>query len=281
MDLKQYKYLVVCGDSFTQGHVMGEQASWAYWTAKKLGLELINLAIGGMANDWIYSKPILWFNQNKDKIKESICMVAWTDFGRQHTIYQPVVSTENDERWITNIHPGDLSETPPFDINSTDNIPNALKYMHKNREVLKPYFGSIIDALYKTVNSQMILREYLESVNIPFCFFDAVTYNKFTLDFENKIIKMINPTSSELNIDFLIDHNMDSCSDLLNQNISDYMFDEHYFDFEGQSIWGCYPKWENGSEKYEKGNFGHTNIEGAKVFADMIVSKFKNLYSIV
>ena len=132
MDLKQYKYLVVCGDSFTQGHVMGEQASWAYWTAEKLGLELINLAIGGMANDWIYSKPILWFNQNKDKIKKSICMVAWTDFGRQHTIYQPVVPTENDERWITNIHPGDLSETPPFDINSTDNIPNALKYMQNS-----------------------------------------------------------------------------------------------------------------------------------------------------
>lgn len=280
MDLSQYKYLVVCGDSFTQGHIMGEQASWAYWTAQELGLELVNLAIGGMANDWIYSKPILWFNQNKDKISQSICMVAWSDFGRQHTIYQPVIETKENSRWVTNISPGDLLDTPPY-VESNPEVPTALKFMFRNRNALKPYFGSIIDALYKTVQSQMILREYLESVSIPFAFFDAVTYNKFTIDMDIKKIKMLNPTDTEFYIDF--SNNLTvfhSVGDLLNNNISNYMFDKHYFDFEGQSIWGCYPKWENGTEKYEKGNFGHTNIEGAKVFGKMIVDKFKNLYNI-
>lgn len=278
MDLKQYKYLVVCGDSFTQGHVMGEQASWAYWTAKELGLELINLAIGGMANDWIYSKPILWFNQNKDKINQSICMVGWSDFGRQHTIYQPVIETELDERWITNISPGDLSDIPPFDTDNSD-VPKALKFMHQNRESLKPYFGSIIDALHKTIECQLILREYLETAKIPFCFLDAVTYNKFTINDDTRVIKMVNPDSSELTIDFPKSQNTDGLKTILNQKISNYLFDNHYFDFEGQSIWGCYPQWENGM-KYEKGNYGHTNVEGAQVFSKMIVDKFKKLYQI-
>lgn len=280
MDLSQYKYLVVSGDSFTQGHIMGEQASWAYWTAQELGLELVNLAIGGMANDWIYSKPILWFNQNKDKISQSICMVAWSDFGRQHTIYQPLVQTQNDTRWVTNISPSDLLDTPPY-VESNPEVPTALKFMFRNRNALKPYFGSIIDSLYKTIHSQMVLREYLESVKIPFAYLDAVTYNKFRVDTQNQKIIMKNPTDDELLLDFSDNPNiLDTLDDLLNNEISDYMFDKHYFDFEGQSIWGCYPKWKDGKEKYETGNFGHTNIEGAKVFGKLIVDKFKNLYNI-
>jgi hypothetical protein len=256
---------------------MGEQASWAYWTAKELGLELVNLAIGGMANDWIYSKPILWFNKNKDKINQSICMVAWSDFGRQHTIYQPVIETKENSRWVTNISPGDLGDTPPYDP-SNEEVPMALKFMHENRNGLKPYFGSIIDSLNKTVESQLILREYLETANIPFSFFDAVTLNKFKLN--NNKIEMLNPDDSPLIIDFPNETIMKDESSLLNNEISSYLYDSHYFDFEGQSIWGCYPRWENGSEKYEKGNFGHTNIDGAKIFAKLIVDKFKNLYNI-
>lgn len=278
MDLNQYKYLVVSGDSFTQGHVIGETASWAYWTAKELGLELINLAVGGMANDWIFTKPFLWFNQNKDKIDKSICMVGWSDFGRQNTIYQPVVETENDERWITNIAPGDLSEIPPYDPANKE-VPQALKFMFENREALKPYFGSIIDALFKTVQSQIVLREYLETAKIPFAYLDAVTYNKFEVNESLRQIKMLNPDRTDLIIDFPASHNVDALNEVLNEKISNYLFDDHYFDFEGQSIMGCYTHWENGL-KYEKGNYGHTNVEGAQVFSKIIVDKFKKLYQI-
>ena len=33
--MENKKYLVVCGDSFTEGHMLGEKGSWAYPLAKK------------------------------------------------------------------------------------------------------------------------------------------------------------------------------------------------------------------------------------------------------
>jgi hypothetical protein len=51
--MQNIKNLIVCGDSFTEGHDMGETASWAYWTADTLNLKLKNLASGGMSNEWI------------------------------------------------------------------------------------------------------------------------------------------------------------------------------------------------------------------------------------
>ena len=59
------KYLISCGDSFTEGHDMGEQASWAYWTANSLGLGLINIASGGMSNEWINMRTLSYLQQNK------------------------------------------------------------------------------------------------------------------------------------------------------------------------------------------------------------------------
>lgn len=278
MDLSKYKYLVVCGDSFTQGHIMGETASWAYWTAKELGLELVNLAVGGMANDWIYSKPILWFNKNKDKISQSVCMVCWSDFGRQHTIYQPVIETESNKRWVTNVAPGDLSENPPYNDDNTE-VPTALKFMHKNREVLKPYFGSIQDALYKTIQSQLILREYLESVGIPFAFFDAITYNKVNFDENGGDWWMLNRDNTKFTIPYNKKYYATDVMELINKENIKKLFDENYLDFEGQSISGCYINWPGGSDVYEKGNQGHTNVESAQLFAKIIAEKFKKIYS--
>ena len=278
MDLTKYKYLVVSGDSFTQGHIQGEQASWAYWTAKELGLELVNLAIGGMSNDWIYKRPFKWFNENKDKISESICMICWSDFGRQYTTYQPVIETPTNTRWITNIAPGDLLDDPGFNVNDND-VPAALKYMYTHRETLKPYFGSIQDALFRTLESQLIVREYLESVNIPFAFFDAITLNKVNFDDDKNEWWLLNTNGSKLTIPKPTHDYSDDIKELINKKTISHIFDKHYFDFEGQSIAGCYNNWPGGSEVYEKGNGGHTNIETAKIFAKMIADKFKNLYS--
>lgn len=281
MDLSKYKYLVVSGDSFTEGHVMGERASWAYWTAKELGLQLVNLAIGGMANDWIYKRPIRWFSENKDKISESICMVCWSDFGRQHIIYQPLIENpyKNDTRWVTNIAPGDLVDDWGFPSNEPA-FPMALTYMHKHREVLKPYFGSIQDALFKTFESQFLLRGYLESVGIPFAYFDAITYNKINFDGEGNTETwwLLNTDSTKLEIPKNTDRYGDDICELINKENVYKMYDNHYFDFEGQSIAGCYQQWPGGTEVYEKGNQGHTNMETAQIFAKIISDKFKKLY---
>ena len=65
--MKSIKNLIACGDSFTEGHEMGEPASWAYWTADSLGLELKNLASGGMSNEWISLQTISFLQKNINK----------------------------------------------------------------------------------------------------------------------------------------------------------------------------------------------------------------------
>ena len=39
--MKNIEHLITCGDSFTEGHEMGETASWAYWTADGLNTEVL------------------------------------------------------------------------------------------------------------------------------------------------------------------------------------------------------------------------------------------------
>jgi len=77
------KYLVVSGDSFTEGHTMGEQASWAYWVAKKMNLELINLSCGGKGNEWISNNLLSFLTSTDISLDECIVMVGWSDLSRQ------------------------------------------------------------------------------------------------------------------------------------------------------------------------------------------------------
>ena len=45
------KYLITSGCSFTEGHKVGPNASWAKYLAENNNLELINIAKGGVGND--------------------------------------------------------------------------------------------------------------------------------------------------------------------------------------------------------------------------------------
>lgn len=81
------KYLIVSGDSFTKGDRMGDLGSWAYHTAKKMNLELINLSNNGMGNEWICSTLLLHLYTNPQILSESIVMVGWTDFARELIYY--------------------------------------------------------------------------------------------------------------------------------------------------------------------------------------------------
>ena len=50
------KYLITNGCSFTEGHLIGPDASWAKYFANNNNLELINLAKGGNGNDDVVQK---------------------------------------------------------------------------------------------------------------------------------------------------------------------------------------------------------------------------------
>ena len=71
-----YKKLVVSGCSFTAGD------SWAQFLAEKYNLELVNLAVGGGGNKHIADSLILYLEQNKCDITDTLIGVMWSGISR-------------------------------------------------------------------------------------------------------------------------------------------------------------------------------------------------------
>lgn len=262
------KYLIVSGDSFTEGHNMGEQASWAYWVAKELNLKLINLSCGGKGNEWISDSLLSYLITMKIPYEECIVMIGWSDLSRQMMFLD--IETEDDPSGLVDFVIGDL-------LYPSDNIQNnrKIKYIYENRKSLYPLFSSITLLLYKTYKSIFYTRMFLENKNIPFIFFDVITDNKIYYKKNTPFIKK--SYEDFLNEDLENISNIDDViTSMINKKNVDYIFDEKYLTFENKTLLGWLKK--EGNFKYEVGNDGHTNIEGAKEISKYIVEQYKNIY---
>lgn len=272
--MKFKKYLVVCGDSFTQGHTMGERASWAYPLAKKMNLTLINLAIGGKGNEWISNTLITYLQSKKIDISEAIVMVAWSDVSRQMAYFSN--STE-DQNTIMDIVPSDL-------LNDSNKIPHSLlqtelHHVYKNRKALFPFFSSLSWCLFKTYQSLFYTKLFLESNNIQYVFFDAITDNKIYYKNNTPYFKDSWQHFCKKNLEKLdLAQEPAIIQYMLSQENVQYIFDKSYINIDGE----CIMQWlkKGGNEIYEIGNEGHLNELGADIVSDKIFIKFKKLYNI-
>lgn len=256
------KYLITCGDSFTEGHDMGERASWAYWTADSLGLELINLAIGGMSNEWITMRTLSYLQTNKDKWENSVVMIGWTEMMRQMTFFDDM---DKIGKYVWSAQPNDFICTD-WDTNTPG------EWMYKHRNALFPFFSNLPWALMKTYNSIMILKTFLDSNNIPYLFFDAVNDNK--IYYERGKTYLRNYEFKKEVFDFSEDE--ETVGYVLNKNMTDYIFDEKYVMIDDTTLLN----WIHsvGDERYCEGNGGHTNIYGAQESSKYIVEHYKRIY---
>jgi len=281
------KYLVACGDSFTEGHNLGKDGSWATYLGPKLGLETINLACGGMSNDWMCNTTLTWLMKNKEKAKNSIVIIGWSEFGRQHCMYQPIISDNKCKvRWNTTISPADFA--PNFvDVNDP-NIPQALKDIEIHKDALIPWFGSFSDALYKTYRAILFTKEYCESNNIPYMFFDMIDNQKgiFTLLNGNVNVKNRCKEDNGTYDYFDLGKVHDDQRDLLNPQMTLYLWDSKYMRMRDEnSVLGfieSYPEEAGGGHdgEYMSGNQGHLNVEGSKWLSNIIYERFTKLYNI-
>ena len=281
------KYLLACGDSFTEGHVQGKDASWATYVGPKLGLETINIACGGMSNDWICNRTLTWLMKNKEKAKECVVMIGWSDFGRQHCMFQPVIEGEfPNTRWSTTISPADFA--PNFVDLDDPQVPQALREIEINRDALIPWFGSFSDCLHKTYRSILFIKEYCESNNIPYMFFDMIDNQKGIItakDGEYHIkVKDRNWDKDNKETFFHLGKVRHEQLELLNPEMTEYLWDKHYFHMRDEnSMLGFlerYPNEAGGGHdgEYMKGNGGHLNVKGAQWFADIVVKWFHDIY---
>ena len=262
------KYLIVSGDSFTEGHDMGEQASWAYWVAKKMNLELINLACGGKGNEWISNNLLSYLATMEIPYEECIVMVGWSDLSRQMVFLD--YETKDESAGLVDVVIGDLLH-PSENLESMPKI----KYIYENRKSLYPIFSSVVWCLFRTYQSIFYTKLFLENNNIPFIFFDVITDNK--VYYNNKI-----PYIKKSYLDFMneelekIPYIDDVITGMISQKNVNNIFNENYINFDGKPVMG-WLKFD-GHFKYEDGNEGHTNIKGAEKISEYIIDNFKKIY---
>lgn len=271
MSIHTKKYLVVCGDSFTEGHMIGETASWAYWVAKDMNLTLINLSCGGMGNEWISTTILSFLIKKEISLDEVIVMVAWSDLSRQMTYFNNV--NENYENNIWNIVPGDLLE------NSEVSEILEMKWIYENRKALYPFFSSLNWCLFKTYQSLFNLKIFLKSSNIPFLFFDTITDNKIYYKNNKPYLKDSWKSFWTENLEKLIIVDEPSIiTNMLCEDMVNYLFDKNYINIDGYTVmmWLHMPE----NKIFEKGNDGHLNEMGAKIISKKIINEFKKIYEI-
>jgi hypothetical protein len=269
--MKNKKYLVVCGDSFTEGHMLGERGSWAFYLAQTMNLKLINLAIGGMGNEWISNMIITHLNKKDIPLDEVVVMVAWSDVSRQMTYFNNVMDNQSNNVW--HIVPGDLLD------NSTEQIDAQhaeIKWVYENRTALYPFFSSLVWNIFKTYQSLFYTKMFLNSHKIPYLFFDTITDNKIYYVNGNSYFKDSWKTFWTENLQKLVLTNEpEIIQNMLCEKTVDYIFDKNYIDIDGKTIMQWLQKPEN--KIYEIGNEGHLNELGAKLVSDKIIKKFNEI----
>jgi hypothetical protein len=266
------KYLIVSGDSFTKGDRMGERGTWAYHTAKKMGLELINLSDNGMCNEWISDGLLLYLYSNPTILAESVVMIGWTDFAREIIYY-------------SNIYDIRKSDTVSFTVSTPADIHTNVDGGHSSYildekikrypKIVPPFFGNDMINLHKTYISLLHTKTFLEGRGIPYLFFDAVSDNKIYHNENEYYLKTYNNDRYVLDFDKM--NEVEFFKNYHNDSIVNYIFDSKYIKFEDTSIFGWISK--PGNFKYEEGNPGHTNELGADYISNIIINEYEKLYN--
>ena len=91
------KYLIANGCSFTEGHHLGNEGSWAKFLGSKLDLEVINLGKGGSGNDSISWRTIEYSEIHKDISENSLYVIQLTECLRYQIYFDDFVN--NPVEW--------------------------------------------------------------------------------------------------------------------------------------------------------------------------------------
>jgi hypothetical protein len=270
--MENKKYLVVCGDSFTEGHIMGERASWAYHLAEKMNLELVNLACGGVGNEWISNTVISYLNTMEISIDEVIVMIAWSDVSRQLSYFNNIEGEQQPN--IFHIVPADLLAEEFIEGSGEE-----MRWIFENKSSLYPFFSSLIWCLFKTYQSLLYTKIFLDNNKIPYLFMDAITDNKVYYINGDSYFKDSWKSFWTENLQRLVLGNeSDMIQTMLSEKNTEYIFNDNYISIDGKTIMHWLKK--SGNEICEIGNEGHLNEFGAKIVSDKILKKFKKIYEI-
>jgi hypothetical protein len=281
----EMKNLIVCGCSFSKGHSLPETETWGGYTAKKMNLELHNIATGGMGNEWITNRVISYFLNNNELLKNSIVMIGWSEASRLMGTFE----NADEYNELVTICPQDFfdgEEGLHRRSHWTDDISKYHGYVKNNYKYLNKFFSSFPFCLYKTYYSIYILKQFLESNNIPYLFFDAI--GKLQLESLEWVGKYEPDSMYDYSLKY-IGNDGQLCEiiekipewmteRILNKVVESQIFDNsNYITFDGMSMLTYMRKY--GYERFTDGNPGHPNSIASDLFSDMIIKEYDKLYN--
>tara|TARA_B110000858_G_scaffold134237_1_gene152582 strand:- start:1264 stop:2061 length:798 start_codon:yes stop_codon:yes gene_type:complete len=253
VNLNNKKYILTSGCSFTDGFGLGETGSWPHYLSNKLDLKLINKARGGSGNEYI-SDSIIWELMNNPNIRNEVIVgVAWSDVSRL------MISTfDGENQNLDTIQPQDFIK------HSEGGSERDIEHM----KCLQEFFRDIPFCVYKTYMSIVKLNHFLDSLNIPYFYIDAINPNKVSLyKDENNISAFTIHSSLGNEINFKLEDWPHQYRFVLNEKFNKTIFKNfikiNNYNTILEMMWTDY-------DKYENGNPGHPNHLAAKEIAESI-----------
>jgi len=277
--------LIVCGCSFTKGHMLPSNKTWGGYVANKKNLNFTNIANGGMGNEWISQKVISYLLTNKERMNDSIVMIGWSDSSRLLGMFERETNGYNE---LVTITPQDFLDGDEGDQKRShwkNDINTYHGYVKTNHKYIRKFYSSVAFCFYRTYYSIYTLKHFLETHNIPYLFFDAISKNKIISTthlsdnerenrYEIEISTGVNGSTAK--IEELFSEQLRPW--ILNKDIENEIFNvPNYISFDGKSMLE-YMR-EYGHDKMSEGNPGHPNELAADMFSDMIIKEYDKLYN--
>jgi hypothetical protein len=277
------KYLITSGCSFTEGHMM-TPISWAKYTAEGLGLELINIGSGGKSNDTIVPNTIGYSMKYPEIAEQSFFIIQLTECLRYNVDIDldlnnrstPMVFTPN--QFMFDVY-GDR-KFDNWDMNSRIN-----KWVFDNRYTLAPIFTNITERLHNTHTHIINFINFCENKGYPFLIFDGIN-NHIPVKIDGKwYLEGSNPDNERFEVKvnesepdrtnksfystYTVSQGILKSTIQYLKNYKYYYNDEILFRKVNESLVG--------SDKYVKGNSGHPNKEGSKMWAEHLIKVIDEL----
>ena len=275
------KYLIASGCSFTEGHKLGNDGAWPKFLGEELGLEVINLGKGGFANEWIVQNTISYSTLNSDIAKNSLFVVQLSECLRQLAHFDLVPNSYGDlteEGQYYNITPGIFIGKGGF---LTDGRPigwsddDLHRTIEKGSKYLVHFYCNITFALLKTYWNIINLVNFCENNDYPYLIFDGL--NSHMLEKQDNKWILPNSDTNDKSEELQIKVGESNNTAEINEDLIDYIKDLKYY-YTDITLWS-FANTKADSEEYNKGNSGHPNELGAKMWAKHLTEVLKEKFS--
>ena len=280
------KYLIANGCSFTEGHHLGNEGSWAKFLGSKLNLEVINLAKGGSGNDTIVWRTMEFCEMNKDIANNSLYVIQLSECLRYHLYFDN--GMDKPQEW--QVTP--LCFLKGMEWNKGGN--GVQSWIYKNKEELVYIYNNITFALYKTFQNILSIVSYFESKGYPYIIFDGINdHNPIKVNNSYYLKESWNDDANEqfkiltsLDIQFPNDYK----KSLVDRDYGYFIHETLIKNiFSNKKVFKEIPtmmkfvmeiglKNHNDSEYYFRENGGHPNMEAADQWANILKNYIEEIF---